>query len=45
MTFTYDRGTFEIANIGDKVIYTDHNVENNNSSRVYWLLLFLTNIK
>lgn len=36
MTFTYDRGTFEIANIGDKVIYVNHNVENNNSSRAFY---------
>ena len=33
--FTYDRGTFEIADIGDKVIYVNHNVENNNSSRAF----------
>ena len=34
--FTYDRGTFEIADIGDKVIYVNHNVENNNSDRSYY---------
>lgn len=36
MTFTYNRGTFEIANIGDKVIYVNHDVENDNSSRAFY---------
>ncbi len=34
--FTYDRGTFEIANIGDKVIYTGHEQENDNLTRAYY---------
>ena len=33
MTFTYSRGSFEIANVGDRVIYTNHCVENSNTSR------------
>lgn len=35
-TFTYNRGTFEIAHVGDRVIYINHNVENDNSSRAFY---------
>ena len=33
MTFVYNRGTFEIANVGDKVIYVNHYIENDNRYR------------
>ena len=36
LIFTYDRGTFEVANIGDKVIYINHDIENNNSPRAFY---------
>lgn len=36
MIFTYNRGSFEIASVGDKVIYINHDVEGDNSGRSFY---------